>query len=366
MPETKKGRLQYVDVAKAFAIFLVVLGHPRPVEDYGALETFLYAFHMPLFFLLGGIFTKQKPSYSWSTWKSFLSKNLLTLILPYIVWVAIYMPFTYVDLTKALYGSWIMLRDLSTLSSLWFLPVLFLARTYVELILCLCWKFRWNTRTVMLAAAAIFYIVGMVIPHNNSADGLGMPWGFDIAFAAAAFMLIGTLSRPLLEKLATLNNWAKLGIAAGCLGLLMLGTYFADYSAQEHPFMLMANAEYGSPVLCLVNGLTGSLMVILLAQIISSFFHTKNWALYAWLLYIGQSTMGIYLIHKPFLQGLYNRTLGIAPDMPYLIRAIILACIAIAFSLLLITLLSKYSGEILGQLPKPPAEAAQKPEKGKE
>ena len=52
MPEAKKDRLQYVDVAKAFAIFLVVLGHPRPVEDYGSLEQFLYAFHMPLFFFM--------------------------------------------------------------------------------------------------------------------------------------------------------------------------------------------------------------------------------------------------------------------------------------------------------------------------
>lgn len=354
MPETKQGRLQYVDVAKAFAIFLVVLGHPRPVEDYGQLETFLYAFHMPLFFMLSGVFVKQKASYSWATWKSFLSRNFLTLILPYIVWVAIYMPFTYIDLTKALYGSWIVLRDLSTLSSLWFLPVLFLARTYVELMFCLSWKCRWKSRTVMALAAAVFYIAGMVLPHNNTGDGIGMPWGFDIAFVAAAFMLIGALIRPLLAELAGLSNWAKLGIAAACLGLLMLGTYYADYSAQDHQFMLMANAEYGSPILCLANGLTGSLMVIMLAQIVSSFFHTRNWALYAWLLYIGQNTMGIYLIHKPFLQGLYNRTLGVAPDAPYLLRAVLLACIAIAFSLLLIALLSKYSGEILGR-PQPPA-----------
>ena len=134
--------------------------------------------------------------------------------------------------------------------------------------------------------------------------------------------------------------------------LLLLGMNYAEYS-ETHPFMLMANAEYGSPLLCLLNGITGSLMVIMLAQILSSFFHTRNWALYAWILYIGQNTMGIYLIHKPFLQGLYNRTLNVAPDAPYLIRAIVLAMIAVAFSLLLIALLSKYSGEILGR-PTPP------------
>lgn len=348
MPQAKTDRLQYVDVAKAFAIFLVVLGHPRPVEDYGSLEQFLYAFHMPLFFMLSGIFIRQRSEYNWGTWKTFFKKNLLGLFLPYIIWVAIYMPFTYVDLTKALYGSWIVLRDLETLSSLWFLPVLFLGRLYVEVLMNLSWKFHWNPRITSAAAAAVFYTAGMIIPHNNTGDGIGMPWGFDIAFVAAAFMLIGMLAQPLLKRLAARSNWVKLAIAAVCLLLLLVGIQYAEYS-EVHPFMLMANAEYGSPVLCLLNGITGSLMVVMLAQIVNSFFHTKNWALYAWLLYIGQNTMGIYLIHKPFLQGLYNRTIHLAPDSPYLLRAVILACIAIAFSLFLIAVLSKYSGEILGR-----------------
>lgn len=363
MPAAKKDRLQYVDVAKAFAIFLVVLGHPRPVEDYGSLEQFLYAFHMPLFFMLSGIFVRQRSGYSWQTWKDFLKKNFLTLIVPYLVWVAIYMPFTYVDLTKALYGSWIVLRDLDTLSSLWFLPVLFLARTYVELLMNLSWKCHWNVKATMLISAAVFYVVGMIVPHNNTGDGIGMPWGFDIAFVAAAFMLIGALAAPLLKKLSVRSNWLKLGIAAASLVLLLIGMQYAEYS-ETHPFMLMANAEYGSPLLCLLNGLTGSLMVVMLAQILDSFFHTKNWALYAWILYIGQNTMGIYLIHKPFLQGLYNRTISLAPGAPYLIRAIILAVIAIAFSLFLIAVLSKYSGEILGH-PQPPVQQGQKTEGGR-
>lgn len=354
MPEIKKDRLQYVDVAKAFAIFLVVLGHPRPVEDYGSLEQFLYAFHMPLFFMLSGIFIRQKSEYSWQTWKNFLGKNFLTLIVPYIIWVAIYMPFTYIDLTKAFYGSWIVLRDLSTLSSLWFLPVLFLARVYTEVLMNLVWKFHWNKQWAMAISAAIFYVVGMVIPHNNTGDGIGMPWGFDIAFVAAAFMLIGALSVPLLKKLNEYSNWIKLAIAGASLAVLLVGIHFAEYPG-PHPFMLMANAEYGSPLLCLMNGLAGSLMVVMIAQILNRFFHTKNWALYAWILYIGENTMGIYLIHKPFLQGLYNHTINLAPEMPYLIRAVILAFIAIAFSLFLIFLLSKYSGEILGRPTAPPA-----------
>lgn len=75
MTDAKKNRVEYVDIAKAFAIFLVVLGHPRPVEDYGSLEQFLYAFHMPLFFMLSGVFVRRKSVYNAQTWKAFSKRT---------------------------------------------------------------------------------------------------------------------------------------------------------------------------------------------------------------------------------------------------------------------------------------------------
>lgn len=50
-------RQQWVDAAKAFAIFLVVLGHTIPI--YGGYESSLYLlinlFHMPFFFMISGV-----------------------------------------------------------------------------------------------------------------------------------------------------------------------------------------------------------------------------------------------------------------------------------------------------------------------
>lgn len=341
----KTQRLQYIDIAKAITIFLVVLGHPRAVEDYGAVERFLYAFHMPLFFVMSGVFLKQKSHYGVQSWKNFFRKNLLGLFAPYIIWAAIYMPFTYINVGKALYGSWIVLRNTQTLSSLWFLPVLFMARAYLEAMMHIAWKFKWNPRKFAVVCAFLFFILGMALPHNNIGDGIGMPWGFDIAFVASAFMLLGYLGRPYLEKIAEGGNSVKLVIAAASLILLLTGIHFARYSG-THPFMLMANAEFGSPILCMVNGITGSLMVIMIAQIADRFLKHRSW-----ILYIGQNTMGIYLIHKTFLQGLYNKTINVAPGTPYLVRAITVSCIAVIFSLFLMGILSKYIAEILGRPP---------------
>ncbi len=336
MEPQKTARLQYIDIAKAIAIFLVVLGHPRAVEDYGTVERFLYTFHMPLFFMMSGIFLKQKDQYGVRSWKSFFKKNLLGLFVPYIIWAAIYMSFSYINVGKALYGSWIVLRNTQSLSSLWFLPVLFMARTYQEAMMHLAWKCKWNPRKCAAVCALLFFILGMALPHNNTGDGIGMPWGFDIAFVASTFMLLGYLGRPYLERLAGRKSLLKLGIAAASLAVLLVSMHFTQYS-EEHPFMLMANAEFGSPVLCLVNGVAGSLMILMLAQIADRLLTHKSW-----IVHIGQNTMGIYLIHKNFLQGLYNMTIHVAPQTPYLVRAIIVTCISILFSLFLMSLLSKY------------------------
>lgn len=343
MSSQKTERVQYIDIAKAIAIFLVVLGHPRAVEDYGTVERFLYAFHMPLFFMMSGIFLKQKSHYNMQTWKNFFKKNLLGLFVPYIIWAAIYMSFTYINVGKVMYGSWIVLRNTHSLSSLWFLPVLFMARTYQEAMMHIAWKFKWNPRKTAAVCAVIFFIVGMVLPHNNTGDGIGMPWGFDIAFVASTFMIFGYLGRYWLEKLVEYGSLVKMGISVLSLILLLIGMHFTHYS-EAYPFMLMANAEYGSPVLCIINGFTGSLMVIMIAQIIDSFLKHRSL-----IIFIGQNTMGIYLIHKQFLQGLYNMTINVAPGTPYLVRAIVVSCITIAFSLFLMRILSKYISEILGR-----------------
>ena len=58
-------RVTWVDRSKGFAIFLVVFGHVwRGLESAGllqpdlfrAVDARIYAFHMPLFFLLAGLF----------------------------------------------------------------------------------------------------------------------------------------------------------------------------------------------------------------------------------------------------------------------------------------------------------------------
>jgi len=87
-----KHRIEWLDTAKGIAIFLVVLGHVlRGLPDAGAndtrwegfLDSWIYTFHMPVFFLLSGLFIEGSVA---KPFGRFLDGKLRTIMYPYFVW----------------------------------------------------------------------------------------------------------------------------------------------------------------------------------------------------------------------------------------------------------------------------------------
>ena len=74
----KRARLNYVDLAKGFAMLLVMLGHCKNTPKN--LEVWLYTFHMPLFFALSGYTLNLKRFHSF---KEFAVNRFRRLIIPY-------------------------------------------------------------------------------------------------------------------------------------------------------------------------------------------------------------------------------------------------------------------------------------------
>lgn len=56
----KNRRIETIDIAKAITIFCVILGHTTGNLDTPMFRRVLYAFHMPLFFLLAGLSVKPR------------------------------------------------------------------------------------------------------------------------------------------------------------------------------------------------------------------------------------------------------------------------------------------------------------------
>ncbi len=91
--QRKQKRLLWVDYAKGIGIFLVVVGHVlrglinssiipnSPTLEF--IDRWIYAFHMPLFFFLSGLFIQRSLS---KPFKKFILDKLYVIAYPYFVW----------------------------------------------------------------------------------------------------------------------------------------------------------------------------------------------------------------------------------------------------------------------------------------
>jgi fucose 4-O-acetylase-like acetyltransferase len=93
MAKLNRIRIKWVDYAKGVGIFLVVLGHTlrglhssQIIADSPAfhfVDSWIYSFHMPLFFVLSGFFAEHQVERSAGV---FLRDKLAILVYPYVIW----------------------------------------------------------------------------------------------------------------------------------------------------------------------------------------------------------------------------------------------------------------------------------------
>ena len=101
MSNSKKERILWVDYVKAFACFLVVLGHllqslqKSNIDNYAQITEFInwfiYLFHMPLFMCMSGfLYCKSKKEFTWKNYKKFEKKKIINLLVPYITFYLLF------------------------------------------------------------------------------------------------------------------------------------------------------------------------------------------------------------------------------------------------------------------------------------
>lgn len=93
--EISKKRIEWVDYLKAFACFLVVMGHliqslqKANIDNYTNITSFInwfiYLFHMPLFMCISGfLYCKTKKEFTWESYKEFEINKIINLLIPYV------------------------------------------------------------------------------------------------------------------------------------------------------------------------------------------------------------------------------------------------------------------------------------------
>ena len=201
------NRVPYIDIAKGITIFLVIVGHAANNLDEPFYRVLLYYFHMPLFFMLTGMSIRPKETYNWDVWKKMIRKNAVVLILPYFLWGIMYAKFSFYNIGRIGFGSWKSLTKAETLTSLWYIPCLFLVRIEIHLLFQLFQKIKANIYLLSTIAAVISFAIGFLLPYN---EVRGYMWCADISFVA-----LGFVTKRLIDKL---NAWKAGWQAAGAVG----------------------------------------------------------------------------------------------------------------------------------------------------
>lgn len=280
------NRILYIDYAKAIAMILVIIGHINFANQ--DIKPWIYAFHMPVFFFCTGLVLNGD---TFDALAPYFKKRFQRLIIPYTLWALIFAKLTIINMIKIAYGGHRSLISAGSLSSLWFLPVMFdaLILFYVYL--------RYlplNKSSHKLLVSTISLIIGFALPSIRQ----GYPWGIDVSFVAVSFLLLGNLARPYLDRGCELLDKSYKTVIKLFLLLVLLcvGTMAYSMNNPDKGYVLMAEARYGNPLLFLWPAICGIFLLVLISIMLQNF--TGN---IKWLSFIGQNTLCIFAVQKPII-----------------------------------------------------------------
>lgn len=293
-------RLVWADAARGFAIILVVFGHVLggamsrqwidPNSSFRYVYTYIYLFHMPLFFMISGFFFIQAidrgPVYL------FVSRTE-SIAWPYLLWDFVIrtaiLPFVsaFVSHPPADVGWYDRLLDALMGQPSWFLWTL-----YVMQILLV---------PLMRTPITILFLCSLILFGIAGSWHIGT---FSAVIDHLPFFLFGALTQPYLVRLRMMNSLAAL--SAATFGFALLA------------FALLLGWTSIRPI-WLLCGIVGSLASICLIQ-------NCNNRINRLLSVVGMASLAIYILHPYFQRAASEIELRIFGPSPYLQLAIPTIC----------------------------------------
>lgn len=188
-----QGRNYWLDVAKGITIILMVLGHSS-IPD--GLSRFIYAFHMPLFFISSGWVT----NFTKYNIVDFILHKARTLLLPFIIYSAIVLVLiNYWD--KSSFVLWI--KTGWGGYALWFIPVLYFALVISQFI------YKLENRGIRLTILFMILVGAAVLSYNK----IVLPWNLASVPYAIVCIMIGAELNKFQNKIAVTSVGALVALA---------------------------------------------------------------------------------------------------------------------------------------------------------
>lgn len=246
---TRAVRLDWVDALRGFAILLVVIGHSwrglfsaglMPAETFAGPDRAIYAFHMPLFFVLAGLFFVPGLQRAASV-RSFARNRVWRLLYPLLLWTYLFI------VAKALAGPLantpmrieeIWVSPLPGRWHFWFLWALLLVSLALLPLRALLTDPERRGPAALALLAVSLGLQALPLPH------VLMHW-IGPAVAMLPYFVMGILVGPLLARLPATGAGALL--AAALFAALLVWTALRPDPVQHR--LVLATAMSGLAVL---------------------------------------------------------------------------------------------------------------------
>lgn len=284
------SRIEWVDIARGMAIILMVAGHSSIPE---ALSKYIWSFHMPLFFVVSGLF--YNPT-KYGNFKSFLKKKIHTLFIPYWVFsIIVFLAYfgTEYFKPKEMYEGW-------QGYALWFVPVLFCAELAFYPISRL--KNWWIIATIICTTS---------IGYALSVNDIALPFKGDVIPFALFFIAVGFLF-----KKAIFTYKPKL-LTVALIGMTTI------ILSQVLPKLGMGRNEYGCIIPNLGNALLGVYFIFSISKYLSKYSRLLS---IKFIDYFGRNSLYVMAFSQVFNYWIltFLSSIGIAASLGMIVRYILL------------------------------------------
>lgn len=270
-------RIKWVDVAKGWGIVMVIYGHIA--TDY--LSTWLYTFHVPLFFFLSGYFFNPAKAPH-----AFFKSKAKSLLLPYLT---LGIPLFVINIC---YG----MRPLELLqiyaiqcraSTLWFIAALFMQFVLAYLI------YHWiASPKVRWLFIALLTIIGITLWHQGV---LQLPWDIDVSMVTLPFFCLGyeLRGKPFFSHLSSSPNvtiWLCVFLTVNIIGTIIMCHI-------PFPTVDLYSSRFSLEPIAYITAIAGILFVCLIANR----WYSK------YIAYIGQNSLVYFVWQQDIAIMLVNK-----------------------------------------------------------
>lgn len=326
-------RLDWIDQARGLSIFLVVYGHNFPVN-----EPYIYSFHVPLFFLIAGLFHPKEVTINT------VKRRAKMILIPYFFWATALFLFWFFAGRKYGESATVALSPLDNFIGIfyaqggpeymdwgipmWFLPCIFLVFLFFSGI-------RKIKNNILTAIVFTVLVTGGFLWAVFT--DIHLPWSIDVALVAMGFYGIGYVLK---EQLVRISQFKALSLMT-ILFVIHLAAFYYNTTKPD-----MYRSIYGNELLFFISGLTGSFAYLLFFKLVPVF---------KFLGYLGRHTIVLLATHSRMLTVIklaLMLILGVTVFNFSEIEKLILSIIQIIMVIPVIWLVNKYAPILDGKTKK--------------